>query len=42
MTLDESGTTVNEFFAVYGIGNLRLVQTDSWITIARTMERMPD
>jgi hypothetical protein len=42
MTLDQGGTAVNEFFAVYGNGNLRLVQTDSWITITRTMERMPD
>ena len=42
MVLDEGGTSVNEFYAIFGNGVLRLVQTDSWITIARTMERMPD
>jgi len=42
MVLDEGGTAVNEFCAVFGNGNLRLVQTDPWITITRTMEKMPD
>jgi hypothetical protein len=42
MVLDEGGTAVNEFFAIFGNGNLRLVQTDEWVVITRTMERMPD
>ena len=36
------GLPFNQWFVVLLDGRLRLIQTDSWITITRTMERMPD
>jgi hypothetical protein len=36
------GLPFNQWFVVLRDGSLRLVQTDSWITITRTLERMPD
>ena len=32
---------VDQFFVVVGNGGLRLVQTDSWIVVTRTMGKMP-
>lgn len=37
-----SGIPINEYFVVLRTGSLRLVDTDSYIVITRTMERMHD
>lgn len=36
------GLPFNQWFVVLSDGSLRLVQTDSWLVITRTMEKMPD
>ena len=42
ITSSGGGLPFNQWFVVRRDGSLRLVQTDSWITITRTMEKMPD
>ncbi len=37
-----AGLPFNQWFVVLRNGSLRLVQTDSWIVISRTMEKMSD
>jgi hypothetical protein len=42
ITSSGGGLPFNQWFVVLRDGSLRLVQTDAWITILRTMKRMPD
>jgi hypothetical protein len=42
ITSSGGGLPFNQWFVVLRDGSLRLVQTDSWIVILRTMKTMPD